>query len=80
MGWNIILKLKQKLFNFDDEILKPFQIRKRFEMALSLLLKNCSDYKEVFDIDKYHEDVQTLKFWISKDSAVFMLIFSKKRK
>jgi peptidyl-dipeptidase Dcp len=23
-------------------------------------------FKEVFDIDKYHEDVQTLKFWFRR--------------
>ena len=56
-------KLKQNLFDLDDELLKPY-------FQLENVLKGAFDvahnlygiiFKEVFDIDKYHDDVQTFE-------------------
>ena len=56
-------KLKQKLFNFDDEILKPyFKLENVLNGAFTIADKLFGiTFKEVFDIDKYHEDVQTFE-------------------
>lgn len=56
-------KLKQKLFNFDDEILKPyFKLENVLNGAFTVAEKLYGiTFKEVFDIDKYHEDVQTFE-------------------
>ncbi len=56
-------KLKQKLFSLDDEILKPYfklenVLNGAFTVAGNLYGIH---FKEVFDIDKYHEDVQTFE-------------------
>lgn len=54
-------KLKQKLFNLDDEKLKPyFQLEKVLEGAFTIAKKLYGlTFTEVFDIDKYHEEVTT---------------------
>ncbi len=54
-------KLKQKLFNLDDEKLKPyFQLEKVLEGAFTIAKKLFGlTFTEVFDIDKYHEEVTT---------------------
>ncbi len=54
-------KLKQKLFNLDDEKLKPyFQLEKVLEGAFTIANKLFGlTFVEVFDIDKYHEEVTT---------------------
>ena len=56
-------KLKQKLFNFDDEILKPyFKLENVLNGAFTIAEKLFGiTFKEVFDIDKYHKDVQTFE-------------------
>jgi peptidyl-dipeptidase Dcp len=56
-------KLKQKLFNFDDEILKPyFKLENVQNGAFTIAEKLYGiTFKEVFDIDKYHQDVQTFE-------------------
>ncbi|MFN3908204.1 MAG: M3 family metallopeptidase [Flavobacterium sp.] len=56
-------KLKQKLFNLDDEILKPyFQLENVLNGAFTIAEKLFGiTFKEVFDIEKYHEDVQTFE-------------------
>jgi Zn-dependent oligopeptidase len=47
MGWNIILKLKQKLFNFDDENFKTYFKLENVLNGVSLFfLKNCSHSKK----------------------------------
>lgn len=56
-------KLKQKLFQLDDEQLKPYfklenVIQGAFIVANKLYGLN---FIEVFDIDKYHQDVKTYK-------------------
>jgi Zn-dependent oligopeptidase len=54
-------KLKQKLFNLDDEKLKPyFQLEKVLNGAFTIAKKLYGlTFTEVFDIDKYHEEVTT---------------------
>jgi len=54
-------KLKQQLFNLDDEILKPyFQLEKVLDGAFTIAQKLYGiTFKEIFDIDKYHEEVKT---------------------
>ena len=54
-------KLKQKLFNLDDEILKPyFQLEKVLDGAFAVAQKLFGiTFEEVSDIDKYHEEVKT---------------------
>ncbi|MQP52159.1 MULTISPECIES: M3 family metallopeptidase [unclassified Flavobacterium] len=56
-------KLKQKLFSLDDELLKPyFQLENVLNGAFTIAEKLFGiTFKEVFDIDKYHEDVQTFE-------------------
>lgn len=56
-------KLKQKLFNLDDELLKPYfklenVINGAFKVANKLFDLN---FQEINDIDSYHEDVLTYK-------------------
>ncbi|CAA9200346.1 Oligopeptidase A [Flavobacterium bizetiae] len=54
-------KLKQQLFNLDDEKLKPyFQLEKVLNGAFTVAKKLYGlTFTEVFDIDKYHEEVTT---------------------
>jgi Zn-dependent oligopeptidase len=54
-------KLKQQLFNLDDEKLKPyFQLEKVLEGAFTVANKLFGlTFTEVFDIDKYHPEVIT---------------------
>ncbi len=56
-------KLKQKLFDFDDEKLKPyFKLENVLNGAFAVAEKLFGiRFNEVFDIDKYHEDVQTFE-------------------
>jgi Zn-dependent oligopeptidase len=54
-------KLKQKLFNLDDEKLKPyFQLEKVLNGAFTIAQKLYGiSFTEIFDIDKYHAEVTT---------------------
>jgi len=54
-------KLKQQLFSLDDEILKPyFQLEKVLDGAFTIAQKLYGiTFEEIFEIDKYHEDVKT---------------------
>ncbi|RTY88507.1 M3 family metallopeptidase [Flavobacterium sp. GT3R68] len=54
-------KLKKQLFDLDDEKLKPyFQLEKVLEGAFTVSEKLFGlTFHEIFDIDKYHEDVKT---------------------
>ena len=54
-------KLKQKLFNLDDEKLKPyFQLEKVLNGAFAIAGKLFGlTFTEIFDVDKYHEEVMT---------------------
>ncbi len=65
-------KLKQKLFDFDDEQLKPyFKLENVLNGAFTVAEKLFGiSFKEVFDIDKYHEDVQTFEVLDSEGNLV----------
>jgi Zn-dependent oligopeptidase len=65
-------KLKQKLFSLDDEKLKPyFKLENVLNGAFTIAKKLFGlRFKEVFDIDKYHEDVQTFEVVNSEDNFV----------
>ena len=54
-------KLKQQLFNLDDEKLKPyFQLEKVLEGAFTIADRLYGlTFTEVFDIEKYHPEVKT---------------------
>ena len=54
-------KLKQQLFNLDDETLKPyFQLEKVLDGAFTVAQKLYGiTFEEIFDIDKYHDEVKT---------------------
>lgn len=54
-------KLKQQLFNLDDEKLKPyFQLENVLNGAFTVANKLFGlTFTEIFDIDKYHEEVTT---------------------
>ncbi len=56
-------KLKQQLFDFDDEQLKPyFKLENVQNGAFTIAGKLFGlTFNEVFDIEKYHEDVQTFE-------------------
>jgi peptidyl-dipeptidase Dcp len=56
-------KLKQKLFHLDDEVLKPyFKLENVLNGAFTIAEKLFGiTFNEVFDIDKYHSDVQTFE-------------------
>lgn len=56
-------KLKQKLFSLDDELLKPyFKLENVLNGAFTVAEKLFGiSFKKVFDIDKYHEEVQTFE-------------------
>ncbi|TGD57040.1 M3 family metallopeptidase [Flavobacterium humi] len=56
-------KLKQELFNLDDEKLKPyFKLENVQNGAFTIANKLFGlTFTEVFDIDKYHEDVHTFE-------------------
>ena len=54
-------KLKQKLFSLDDELLKPyFELSTVLHGAFTIARKLFGlQFTEVFDIDKYHPDIDT---------------------
>ena len=68
-------KLKQKLFNLDDEKLKPYfklenVIHGIFTVANKLYDLN---FEEVHDVDKYHEDVKTYRVTDNNDKFISLL-------
>jgi len=65
-------KLKQQLFQLDDEKLKPyFQLEKVLEGAFSVAKKLFGlTFTEVFDIDKYHEEVITYEVTDEQNNLV----------
>lgn len=65
-------KLKQQLFNLDDEKLKPyFQLEKVLDGAFTVAKKLYGlTFTEVFDIDKYHEEVTTYEVRDSDNNLV----------
>lgn len=69
-------KLKQKLFNLDDEKLKPyFQLEKVLEGAFTIAGKLFGiRFTEVFDIDKYHKDVRA--FEVHDDNGLVAVFYA----
>nr|WP_315190931.1 M3 family metallopeptidase [uncultured Flavobacterium sp.] len=65
-------KLKQKLFNLDDEKLKPyFQLENVLNGAFTIAGKLYGlSFTEIFDIDKYHEEVTTYEVKDEKNDLV----------
>ena len=65
-------KLKQKLFNLDDELLKPyFKLENVLNGAFTIANKLFGlTFKEIDTIDKYHADVQTFEVVDEKNELV----------
>ncbi|QIH39414.1 M3 family metallopeptidase [Flavobacterium sp. Sr18] len=65
-------KLKQQLFNLDDEILKPyFQLEKVLDGAFAVAQKLFGiTFEEIFEVDKYHEEVKTYQVKDEEDQLV----------
>ncbi|MFV7235020.1 M3 family metallopeptidase [Flavobacterium sp. ZB4R12] len=65
-------KLKQQLFNLDDEILKPyFQLEKVLDGAFAVAQKLYGiTFEEIFEVDKYHEEVKTYEVKDEDDQLV----------
>ncbi|THF50468.1 M3 family metallopeptidase [Flavobacterium supellecticarium] len=68
-------KLKQELFNLDDETLKPyFKLENVLNGAFTVAQKLFGiTFTEIFDIDKYHEEVQT--FEVNDNNGNLVAIF-----
>lgn len=68
-------KLKQKLFNLDDEILKPyFQLENVLQGAFTIAQKLYGlHFTEVYDIEKYHKEVST--FEVSDSFGALVAVF-----
>ncbi|SHG09616.1 peptidyl-dipeptidase Dcp [Arenibacter palladensis] len=65
-------KLKQKLFDLDDEKLKPYF---KLENVIAGVFKVAAklfglQFEEVFDIDKYHPDVKTYRIYDKNKNLV----------
>ncbi|ALM07912.1 peptidase M3 [Sediminicola sp. YIK13] len=65
-------KLRQKLFNLDDEKLKPYF---KLENVIAGVFKVAEklyglQFEEVFDIDKYHSDVKTYRIFDEHNNLV----------
>ena len=68
-------KLKQQLFNLDDEILKPyFQLEKVLQGAFTIAQKLYGlTFTEIKTIDKYHEEVTTYE--VKDKKGEFVALF-----
>ena len=68
-------KLKQQLFELDDELLKPyFKLENVIDGVFTVAKKLYGlRFEEVFDIPKYHKDVKTYRVFDEADN--FMAIF-----
>lgn len=65
-------KLKQKLFNLDDEILKPYF---KLENVIAGVFKVAEklfglQFKEVTNVDKYYEDVKTYEVYDAENTFI----------
>ncbi|MCM4151867.1 M3 family peptidase [Arenibacter sp. N53] len=70
-------KLKQKLFDLDDERLKPYF---KLENVIAGVFKVAEklfglQFEEVFDIDKYHPDVKTYRIY-DQDKNLVSLFYA----
>ncbi len=68
-------KLKQQLFDLDDEKLKPYFKLENVIDGVFKVAEKLFDlhFEEVFDIDTYHEDVKT--FWVHDKDKNFISLF-----
>ena len=68
-------KLKQKLFDLDDEKLKPYFKLENVIKGVFLIANKLFDlqFEEINNIDKYHEDVLTYK--VTNNNGDFVSIF-----
>lgn len=68
-------KLKQKLYNLDDEALKPyFKLENVLQGAFTVAHKLFGlTFNEIHDIDKYHEEVQTYE--VTNDHNELVAVF-----
>ena len=68
-------KLKKELFDFDEEAIKPyFKLENVLKGAFTVANKLFGlQFEEVFDIDKYHEDVTTYK--VTDENNEYVAIF-----
>jgi len=68
-------KLKQKLYNIDDELLRPyFQLENVINGAFAVAKKLYGlNFKQIFDIDVYHKDVRTYE--VTDENCNFVAIF-----
>lgn len=68
-------KLKQELFELDDELLKPyFELENTIQGAFKIAGKLYGlQFEEVFDVDKYHEEVRTYK--VTDKNGNFQALF-----
>jgi len=68
-------KLKKKLFDFDDEQLKPyFKLENVIDGVFAIANKLYNlNFKEVFDIDKYNKDVKT--YIVTQKNEEFIAVF-----
>ncbi|MBB1139167.1 M3 family metallopeptidase [Myroides sp. WP-1] len=68
-------KLKQERFSLDDEILKPyFQLENVLDGAFQVANKLYGLlFTEVFDIEKYHDEVRT--FEVTDEKGAFIAVF-----
>ncbi|MEM6720450.1 MAG: M3 family metallopeptidase [Bacteroidota bacterium] len=76
-------KLKQELFNLDDEKLKPyFKLENVIDGAFTVAKKLFDiRFEQVFDIEVYHEDVKTYEVFDGQDNfvAVFYADFHPRK-
>lgn len=76
-------KLKQELFNLDDEKLKPYFKLENITAGAFTVAEKLFDirFEQVFDIDVYHEDVKTYEVFDSNDNfvAVFYADFHPRK-
>ncbi|MGG5506117.1 MULTISPECIES: M3 family metallopeptidase [unclassified Myroides] len=68
-------KLKQERFSLDDEVLKPyFQLENVLDGAFQVANKLYGlIFTEVFDIEKYHDEVRT--FEVTDEKGAFIAVF-----
>jgi peptidyl-dipeptidase Dcp len=76
-------KLKQELFNLDDEKLKPYFKLENITAGAFTVAEKLFDirFEQVFDIDVYHEDVETYEVFDNNDNfvAVFYADFHPRK-
>ena len=68
-------KLKKELFDLDQEILKPYFKLENVIDGVFMIVKKLYDlqFEQVFNIDKYHEDVKT--YQVTNTKGDFISVF-----